>query len=269
MKGYKRYFKMVVIGLVMLLGTACQKEEAPKETVQISKETIKEAETQDEETRNKNAVLSALTKASQSSSFQLNTQMDLELNGTLVNQDYQMLSEIHVVQGKNMENLQMTMTNTNGSDGTVSKAYYKDGWYYTDDYNGQNKEEKSASDVMKTVNQVTNLIINDADLLTDVQKETSGTNQVFTYTIPADTVEDYFSQLTDSAEAQNTMLAGAKANVENIQLTTTVGQDGVLVQQTLSMEGRVSKSVIDVPANVDIIADYKTTQEDQLDIPTW
>lgn len=257
----------VCIGAFWLNG--CRKKEiakpeaAEEETTQDTKEDEKKKAPDDVE-----KIISAMQKTMALPSFDSHTEALINLKGTFIKGEYSARSDIEIVQGSDAGDFQMTMVSTSDFDSTPAKAYYKDGWYYTDDKNGKQKIEKTADDVMENINTATELVTSAAENIDQIQVSVEGENQVYTYHIPEYLAEEYLERLAQSA-ADSTQLQGAAADVEQLEMISTVNPKGLLVKQEMVLSGSVKKSIIKVPVNVSVTATFKECAKRQLDIPEF
>lgn len=262
---------VVCIFCVSLMGGCGRKQTQEKKDGEASSVSLRDEEPENGKNVSTEVreVTAAIENASNLPSFELDTKARLKLNGTSINDEYNMKSEIHIVQGENRENMQMTMVSSSDIDDIVSKAFYKDGWYYTDDKNGKNKEEKTADEVLKMVSDVTALVTDASEQIDDMQVEEENGSKVYTYHIPAYLAEDYLRKLSKSAAAEDTALENAKSEVEEVWLVSEVDGDGVLTGQELHISGVIRKAIFKVPAKADITAQFSRTEDTKLDMETW
>ncbi|MDD2959333.1 MAG: hypothetical protein PHR92_12560 [Lachnospiraceae bacterium] len=287
----KKYLGWILLGLCTVCAAGDFSGHGAKEAVGMiiveakaeSTEAADAGEKSEENTSASNAaevtkgdadvIISAIQRSSRLPSFQIDTTVNANLNGKVIRAEYNLQSDIHVVQDAAGEKLQMTMVNTSGTgeeDSEVSEAYYKDGWYYSRDSKGNlKKTEKSSEEVMEMVTSITDMVTNASGQVEILKKETDGENTKYTYRIPNYLAEEYLDTMSESQIAEDTALENVTASVESLQLVSTIAPEGLLVRQELELSGAVKKLLFKVPVDVTATAEFQPMQETELEIPLW
>lgn len=248
-----------------------EKESADTKTNEEQSETAVQEKSEDEfaeYTPQVRKILQAIEKTSRQSAFDLDTAAVMKLNGNIIKGEYTLNNSISVLQEKKSD-MEMVMESTSSMDDIVSKAYYKDGWYYTDDANGKKKVEKSSEEVLQNITEITALVKEQAENIDQIQEAENGDVVSYTYHIPESAAEFYINQLAESAIAQDSEISGAKVRVDDILLTSVINQNGTLDEQRLTINGTVKKSLFKVPVEAEAAAVFSQRTEKSLSMPDF
>lgn len=273
-----KLIKMMALSLVCLtlcIGCGKKEVEKPKAAEAQAGEVKKESENEtDSETgkdsRTDNEIIAdAMEKTSKLASFKAVTEGSLRLGGKTISGEFGMTSKIHVAQGEDRQNLQMTMETEITPGNIVSKAYYKDGWYYVDDGKNKDKQEKSPQEVLGIITDITDMVIKASDKIENISVQEEGTDKIYSYELPSYIAEDYIARLMTEMGAQDTILEDASTEVESLKLVSTVNADGILARQEILAAGTLKKSIVSVPVEAQMTADFEETDEKELHMELW
>lgn len=268
-----KFLKMLLLSLLCLtLCFGCGKKEeedreaAPSAPEEVKKEAEDGADSQAAtESRTDNEIIAdAMEKTSKLPAFKTSTKGSLTLGGKTIKGEFGMESLIHVVQGEDRQNLQMTMETKITPGDTVTKAYYKDGWYYADDGKNQDKQEKSPDEVLGIVTDITDMVVSASDQIEDISVREDGTDKIYSYGLPSYVAEEYISDLMPKMGVEDTVLEDASVDVESLELVSTVNAEGILVRQEVSIAGKLKKAIVSVPVKAAIAAEFAETDEKEL-----
>lgn len=267
--------KILLLSLCcLMLCSGCGKKEQEKESKAKVQEDASKKEPEDKagdeakpDSRTDNEIIAdAMEKTAKLPSFQVSSEGSLKLGGKTISGEFGMSSEIHVVQGDDGQDLKMTMETRINPGNTVSKAYYKDGWYYADDGKNRIKEEKSPKEVLGIVTVITDMIRDASDQIENIRIEEDGADKIYSYELPAYLAEDYIVRLIGEMGTQDKILENASAQVENVTFVSRINAEGVLVRQEISADGTLKKAIVSVPAKAGITAEFTETDETELQI---
>lgn len=268
-----KLIKMLILSLVCLtLCFGCGKKEDEKPEAaktqedKVKKESGAEADNvtaADSRTDNE-IIAEAMEKTSKLASFKAITEGSLKLGGKTISGEFGMTSQIHVVQGEDRQNLQMTMETEITPGNIASKAYYKDGWYYVDDGNNKDKQEKSPEEVLGIITDITDMVVGASDKIENVSVKEDGTDKIYSYGLPSYIVEDYIAKMMTEMGAEDTILKNASTEVEDLKLVSKVNAEGILVRQEIMAAGTLKKAIVSVPVEAQLTADFEETDEKEL-----
>lgn len=266
-----RIIKMLMLSLICLtlcFGCGKKEEEKPakaqeEEVEEETKDAADGAAEPDSRTDNE-IIAEAMEKTSKLASFETVTKGSLKLGGKTINGEFFMNSRIQVVQGEDRQNLEMSMETEINPGKVVSKAYYKDGWYYTDDGKSKDKQKKSPEEVLGIITDITDMVIDASDKIENISVEENGADKIYSYELPSYAAEDYIAKLMTEMGAEDTLLEDASADVENLKLTSTVNAEGLLVRQEISIAGNLKKAIVSVPVEAQITAEFTETDEKEI-----
>lgn len=268
-----KLIKMMALLLVCLtLCIGCGKKEVEKPEVaetqasEVKKESENgtDSETGKDSRTDNEIIADAMEKTSNLASFKVVTEGSLRLGGKTISGEFGMTSRIHVVQGEDRQNLQMTMETEITPGSIASKAYYKDGWYYVDDGKNRDKQEKSPQEVLGIITDITDMVIKASDKIENINVQEEGTDKIYSYELPSYIAEDYIARLMTEMGAGDTILEDASTEVESLKLVSTVNADGVLARQEILAAGAFKKSIVSVPVEAQMTADFEETDEKEL-----
>lgn len=214
-------------------------------------------------------ITDAMKKTADLVSFKAVTKGDLILGGKTLNGEFGMESTIQAVQGKDKDNLQMIMETRLSPGNAVSMAYYKDGWYYTDDGKRKNKQEKSQEEVLGIITDITDMVIDASDEIENISSEEDGTDKIYSYELPSYIAEDYIDKLMAEMGAEETILNQVSVEVESLKLVSAVNKEGILTSQEIFAAGKVKKAIVAVPVEAHITVDFQETEEQELTMELW
>lgn len=269
----KFYIKMLILSSICLtLCFGCGKKEDEKQDAAKTQTEEAKKESENEaggvtgmDSRTDNEIIAdAMEKTSKLASFKTITEGSLSLGGKTINGEFGMTSEIHVVQGEDRQNLQMTMETVVNPGNTVSKTYYKDGWYYVNDGKNQDKQEKSPEEVLGIITDITDMVVKASDKIENISVTDDGTDKVYSYELPSYIAEEYIAGLMTEMGAEDTILEGASTQVESLELVSTVNAEGLLVRQEISAAGNLKKAIVSVPVEAQMTAEFTETDEKEL-----
>lgn len=261
--------------LILCFGCGKKGDDDPEALKTQPEETKKETEGSSDiedkkDTRTDNEIIAdAMEKTSKLSSFKAVTEGSLKLGGKTIKGEFGMNSEVHVVQGEDRQNLQMTMETKLSPGDAVSKAYYKDGWYYADNGNDREKQEKSPDEVLGMVTDITDMVIDASGSLENISVKEDETDKIYSYELPSYIAEDYIEKLMLEMGAEDTILENASTEVESLRLVSIVNTDGILTHQEMSVTGSLKKAIVKVPVEAEIRADFAQTDEKELKMDLW
>lgn len=276
----KKYL-IFALCIITISFTGCQKQKEKIEETQLeeqSEEAVDEEKTaeglvSEEELsglpQDVADLMRALNKTAGSYGLGIVTDADLSLNGKLIQGTYGMQAEVQLLRDSKTDDLEMVMNSTSDLDGAAAHAYYKDGWYYTDDANGKLKEEKSNEEVWDSVTEITGLVVDSADSIEQMEVSQENGSTVYRYQIPAGMAEDYLNQMIAKVAVQNTDLKGAKVEVESVEMESTVDKDGMLTGQKMTLSGEAKKSILKVPAEAVVNVSFSKIETDFLEMPDF
>lgn len=246
-----------------------EKEDAQAGTQKEEQNDAVKSGTDEEPLTDNEIIAEAMEKTSKLASFHAATKGSLKLGGKTINGEFGMTSDIRVVQGADRENLQMAMETKISPGNAVSTAYYKDGWYYSDDGKRKDKQEKPPEEVLGTVTDITDMVIGASDEIENVSAEESGTDRVYSYELPPYIAEDYIAKLMTEMGAEDTLLDHASVEVESLKLVSTVDENGILTRQKISAVGKLKKAIVSVPVKAKLTAEFAETDEAELEMKLW
>lgn len=247
-----------------------EKQETKKSTSDEAKEKDKSAADNDGDTRADHEIIAeAMEKTSKLASFKADTKASLKLGGKTINGEFGAESQIHVVQSDGAQNLQMTMETRISPGDMVSKSYYKDGCYYLDDGKKKYKQEKAPEEVLGIVTDITKMVIESSDKIEDISVEQSGKEKVYSYGLPSYIAADYAAKLMKEMGAEDTVLEDVSHEIEEIRLSSTVNEGGVLTRQEISAAGELKKAILVVPVEAKITAEFTETDDKELKMELW
>ncbi|MDD3218716.1 MAG: hypothetical protein PHC41_08420 [Lachnospiraceae bacterium] len=276
----KKYL-IFALCIITISFTGCQKQKEKIEETQLeeqSEEAVDEEKTaeglvSEEELsglpQDVADLMRTLNKTAGSYGLGIVTDADLSLNGKLIQGTYGMQAEVQLLRDSKTDDLEMVMNSTSDLDGAAAHAYYKDGWYYTDDANGKLKEEKSNEEVWDSVTEITGLVVDSADSIEQMEVSQENGSTVYRYQIPAGMAEDYLNQMIAKVAVQNTDLKGAKVEVESVEMKSTVDKDGMLTGQKMTLSGDAKKSILKVPAEAVVNVSFSKIETDFLEMPDF
>ncbi len=266
-----RIIKMLVLSLICLtLCFGCGKKGDEKSAKAQEEEVEEEAKdaadgAAEPDSRTHNAIIAeAMEKTSKLASFETVTEGSLKLGGKTIKGEFFMTSRIQVVQGEDRQNLEMSMETEINPGKVVSKAYYKDGWYYTDDGKRKDKQKKLPEEVLGIITDITNMVIDASDKIENISVKENGADKIYSYELPSYVAEDYIAKLMTEMGAEDTLLEDASADVENLKLTSTVNAKGILVRQEISIAGNLKKAIVSVPVKAQITAEFAETDKKEI-----
>lgn len=268
-----KFLKILLLSLLcLMLCFGCGKkkeadqEAAPSAPEEVKKEAEDGADDQTEtDPRTDNEIIAdAMEKTSKLPAFKTSTKGSLTLGGKTIKGEFGMESLIHVVQGEDRQNLQMTMETRITPGDTVTRAYYKDGWYYVDDGKTQEKQEKSPEEVLGIVTDITDMIVSASGQIEDISVKKDGTDKIYSYGLPSYIAEEYISDLMPKMGVEDTVLEDSSVDVESLGFVSTVSGEGILTRQEVSIAGKLKKAIVSVPVKAVITAEFAETDEKEL-----
>lgn len=266
-----RIIKVLMLSLICLtLCFGCGKKEDKKPAKAQEEEVKEEAKdaadgAAEPDSRTDNEIIAeAMEKTSKLASFETVIEGSLKLGGKTINGEFFMTSRIQAVQGEDRQNLEMSMETEINPGKAVTKAYYKDGWYYTDDGKSKDKQKKSPEEVLGIITDITDMVMDASDKIENISVKESGADKIYSYELPSYAAEDYIAKLMTETGAKDTLLEDASADVENLALTSTVNAEGLLVRQEISIAGNLKKSIVSVPVKAQITAEFAETEEKEI-----
>lgn len=273
-----KWIKILSLSLVCLtLCFGCGKKEVekPKAAETQAGEVKEEPENEtDNETRkdsrtDNEIIADAMEKTSKLASFKAATEGSLRLGGKTISGEFGMTSRIHVVQGEDRQDLQMTMETEITPGNIASKAYYEDGWYYVDDGKNKDKQKKSPQEVLGIITDITNMVIIASGKIENISVQEEGTDRIYSYGLPSYIAEDYIARLMTEMGAEDTIFENASTEVESLRLVSRVNADGLLTRQEIVAAGTMKKAIVSVPVEAQITADFEETDEKELHMELW
>lgn len=214
-------------------------------------------------------IANAMEKTSKLAAFKTSTKGSLILGGKTIKGEFGMESQIHVVQGEDRQNLQMTMETKISPVNLLTRAYYKDGWYYTDDGKNKEKQEKSPEEVLGIVTDITDMVIDTSGQIENISVKEDGEDKIYSYELPSYIAEDYIAEMLKKMGAEDTVLEDASVEVESLKLASTVNGDGILIRQEISAAGKLKKAIVSVPVEAELEAGFAETDEKELEMDLW
>ncbi len=256
--------------LVLCFGCGKKEEDGHKAVKSQSDEAEKEIQNEQDsqietDTRTGNEIIvEAMEKTLKMPSFKADTEGSLKLGGKTINGEFGMDSRIHVVQGEDGQNLQMTVETELNPGNAVSKAYYKDGWYYMGDGKNQQKLKKSPEEVLSVITDITDMVTETSDKIENLRIKEDGTNKIYTYELPSFIAEDYIVRLMAQMGTEDTIFENTSVQIDSLEFVSEVDKEGVLARQEIKVLGTLEKSIVSVPAEARITAEFTQTDEKDL-----
>lgn len=267
-----------ILALTFLCAALCcgckEKKDEKQGNVNIPSEKMGQ-ETEDKapkrhDSRPPNEIIAeAMEKTSKLNSFQAVTEGSLKLGGKTINGEFGLKSKIHVVQGGDRQKLQMTMETRINPGDIISKAYYKDGWYYVDDGKEKHKQEKGPKEVLGIVTDITDMVIDASDKIENVRVEEDGTDRIYTYGLPSYAAEDYVTKLLKETGADASLFEDVAKEFESIQFVSRINEEGILTRQEAIVSGELKKAIIVIPVDAKIAAEFTETDDKELKMELW
>ncbi len=267
----RRIQVMISICISIMLLSGCGKKNQEQKAVKESKVHVEKEEKEESQELSKEVkeLVEAIQETSKLGAFDLHTTANITLKGTTIQGTYQQQSNIQVIRDVINDDIQMTMESTTNTDDSTSYAYYKEGWYYTDDKNGKTKVQKTTAEVMGSITDISNLVTEEASFIEHMQVTKDAENWVYTYHIPDYKVEQYLEKFTQSGAVNDTELSGSKAEVEQLKLCSTINPKGFLIKQEMTAIGTIKKSIFKVPVEATIIAEFYNSDKTELIMPEF
>ena len=272
-----RIMKIWLLSLLCLsLCFGCgQKEDKDQEALKAQTKKAEEETENDTESgadtdphTDNEIIAEAMETTAKLASFKTDTEGSLRLGGKTINGEFGMESQIQVVQGDGQD-LQMTMETRISPGNAVTRAYYKDGWYYLNDGKKKDKQEKAPKEVLGIVTDITDMVIEASDQIANISVKEEGADRIYSYELPSYIAEDYIARLMTELGAEDTVLDHASTEVESLSLVSTVNEDGILSRQEIFAAGKLKKAIVSVPVEAQIAADVKETDEKELEMELW
>lgn len=275
MKIARKLWILLLICLILCPGCVRkddEKQEGAKSQAEKAEEQAGDAaeDKADEDSRPDNEVITdAVKKTAKLASFKAVTTGNLKLGGKTLKGEFGMESNIQAVQGKDGQDLQMIMETRLNPGNAVSMAYYKDGWYYTDDGKRKSKQEKPQEEVLGIITDIMDMVIDASDEIEDVSVKEDGSDQIYSYGLPSYIAENYIDKLMTEMGAKETFLEHASVEVESLRLVSVVDKEGILSSQEISVVGELKKAIVVVPVEAHISADFQEASEQELKMELW
>ena len=255
----------MLVAVLMICGLACgRKQEAETSTEAVTTEAAAEPET--EAPAPMAPVLEAVDLTMAERAFAMKTVSEIHVEGNIASGDYQIDSDVSVLQGDDPEDLQMTAVSSSDMDDIVTKVWYKDGIYHTDNGEEATEEEKNPEEVLELVENITIMVKEAAGVIDEVETRTldDGSTQ-YSYEVPDYIVEDYMEEA--SAQLDIEEMKSADLEVDTASFTTVVGKDGTVTSQKLEMEGKAHVAILAIPIRLEVTAEFSPLAVEELEFP--
>lgn len=273
-----RIAKILLLPLICLMVcSGCGHNEADtQEKVKSQTEGTKEAAEDtaqgkgDMDSRTDNEIIAeAMEKTATLASFKAFTKGSLKLGGKTINGEFGMEAKIQAVQGEDRQDLQMAMETRLSPGDAVSTAYYKDGWYYTDDGKKKDKQQKPQDEVFGIIMDITDMVIDASGDIENIRVEEDGADKVYSYELPSFIAEDYIAKLLAQTGAEDMLPGHASVEVESLSLVSTVNKQGFVSRQKITASGKFKKAIVVVPVKAQMTADFEETDVQELKMELW
>lgn len=272
MKITRNLWILLLICLVLCPGCVRkddEKQESAKSQAEVQTGDAAEGKAEADSRPDNEVITDAVKKTAKLAAFKADTTGNLKLGGKTLKGEFGIKSNIQAVQGKDGRDLQMIMKTRLNPGNAVSMAYYKDGWYYTDDGKRKSKQEKPREEVLGIITDITDMVIDASGEIEDVSVKEDGSDQIYSYGLPSYIAENYIDKLMTEMGAEETFLEHASVEVESLRLVSVVDKEGILSSQEISVVGELKKAIVVVPVEAHISADFQETREQELKMELW
>lgn len=206
----------------------------------------------------------AFQKLIEQNGFHTNTDATLHLKGHLIKGTRKIHSDIDILHATESDKMQMDMntaTISGKKNETTHSAYYQ-GWYCTDSKKKHIRTERSEESVLSLVTFISDILSDATDQIEHLTIKKEGDDTIYQFSLPHDIATDYFCQMVEQASLDTKELRNVSGEVKKLLMTCRLNKKGILIEQTASISGKVSRSIFSIPISLQETSTFSALKAD-------